>query len=206
MQLAENTVTGWSGVLADLAQKQQAAKDHLNQLRKQKAELSLEAALGSADAKKKLDRINSELGRLVLEADDFDSAIHQAEQSRVKAAQAEAETAERVRQEELSTLATAAARHAAEFTAALSQAVKAGAACKLTVQNMLTRATPEESTAWNQLLGSGPYMRAAEHAGLRAHLEFESYRGLKEHVAPLEETLAAYLERWIKKEGDANGK
>ena len=82
MQLAENTVTGWNGVLADLAQKQQAAKDHLNQLRKQKAELSLEAALGSADAKKKLDRINSELGRLVLEADDFDSAIHQAEQSR----------------------------------------------------------------------------------------------------------------------------
>ena len=130
----------------------------------------------------------------------------QAEQSRVKAAQAEAETAERVRQEELSTLATAAARHAAEFTAALSQAVKAGAACKMTIQNMLSRATPEESTAWNQLLGSGPYMRAAEHAGLRAHLEFESYRGLKEHVAPLEETLAAYLERWIKKEGDANGK
>src|ERR1035437_3785956 len=39
-QLAENTVDGWSGVIADLAAKRQAARDHTERLRAQKQELA----------------------------------------------------------------------------------------------------------------------------------------------------------------------
>jgi hypothetical protein len=73
------------------------------------------------------------------------------------------------------------------------------------IQNMLSRATPQESRGLNQLLGYGAFMRAAEHAGMRAHLEFESYRGLKEHIVPLEEDLAGRLERWLKGKENTNG-
>src|ERR1035441_4277280 len=110
--LQTNTVEGWSGVIADLSTKQQAAKDHLNRLRKQKEELSLEAALGGANAKKKLDKINSELARLTLEADDWASAISRAETEKGRAEESAAAEQERQRQEELSTLATAAIREA----------------------------------------------------------------------------------------------
>jgi site-specific recombinase XerD len=62
MQLA-NTVDGWSGVLADLAAKRQAARDRTERLRTQKQALALEAAMGGGDARKRLKDINAELAR-----------------------------------------------------------------------------------------------------------------------------------------------
>jgi hypothetical protein len=196
-----NTTAKWEGVIADLAAKRQRASEHTERLCVEKQQLALEVAMGGGDAKKKLDKINSELARLAAESDLWGTAMGQAEAEKRKAEHAEAEAADRARQQELSTLATAAVRHAAEYTAALRQAAKAGASVKLVIQNMLSRATPQESRGLNQLLGCGAFMRAAEHAGMRAHLEFESYRGLKEHVVALEADLAGRLERWLK-EGD----
>jgi hypothetical protein len=198
--LQTHTVEGWSGVIADLSTKQAAAKDHLEQLRKQKQELSLEAALGSADAKKKLDKINSELGRLTLEADDFDSAIRQAETAKSQAATMEATRVEKVRQEKLSTLAATAVGHARDFTKALEEAVQAGAATKQTIKEMLKIASNQEAPALDRLLAPGIFMRGAEHAGLRSHLEFAAYNGERSHVVALEDALSGFLERWLKKE------
>lgn len=44
MQTAENTPTGWSEVIAELAQKHASAMTHIEQLRAQKQELALDAA------------------------------------------------------------------------------------------------------------------------------------------------------------------
>src|ERR1039458_6420624 len=120
--LQTTTVEGWSGVIADLAAKRQRAAEHTERLRVEKQQLALEAATSGARAKKRLGQINVELSRLAVEADDWQSALAQAEQSKRHAEHVEAEAADRVRQEELSALATAAVRHAAEYTAALRQA------------------------------------------------------------------------------------
>ena len=64
--ITQNTTAKWEGVLADLAVKQQASRDHTERLRIQKQELALEAALGGSDARRRLEKINAELARLAL--------------------------------------------------------------------------------------------------------------------------------------------
>ena len=203
MQLATNTAEGWCAVITDLTIKQQAARDHTERLRIEKQRLALEAAMGGTESKKRLREINAELARLTLEGDDWDAAITQAETAQRQAAQAESAAAERQRQEQLSRLASAAIRHATEYTAAMCQAVEAGASVKLVIQDMLKSATPQESQSLDRLLRPNPYMRGAEHAGLRNHLEFQNYPGPREHVVPLEEALAASLARWLNGREDA---
>lgn len=192
-----STVEEWSGVLTDLSMKQNEAKDHLDSLRKQKQELSLEAALGSSDAKQKLDAINSELGRLVLEFEDYESAIRQAEAARIQAERIEAERVEKIRQSELSSLTETALRQASEFDATLVQLVLVGDSIKTLVNEMLKVATPQESPSIDRLLEFGVWMRAAEHAGLRSFLQFQGYSGDRSHLVPLEESLKTFLSRWI---------
>jgi chromosome segregation ATPase len=135
----ENTIDDWSGVVADLTAKRQAAHEHLQQLRAQKRELALEAAMGGGEAKKRLERTNAELSKLAFEIDDWDVAIVQAQAEKEQAEKSLAEVAEQARQKELSMLALAAVRHAAEYTASLRQAVKAGAALKMVVAHWSMR-------------------------------------------------------------------
>jgi hypothetical protein len=47
------------------------------------------------------------------------------------------------------------------------------------------------------LLQPGVWMRGAEHAGLRSHLEFAAYNGERSHVVALEDALSGFLERWL---------
>jgi chromosome segregation ATPase len=199
----ENTVTGWAGVIADLSAKRQAAQAHAQELRNQKAALALEAAMGSDAAKKQVTKLNQELAHLTLEADDWDSAIRQAESEKQKAEQAEKDAAERERQAELSRLASTAINHAAEFTASLQQAVKAGAAVKAVIQKMLPLARPDEMTNLNRILERGPFMRCAQWAGLQPFIEFQDYPGPKDHITALQTELSIYLGKWL---NNQNGK
>jgi hypothetical protein len=192
-----NTVPRWESVIAELTTKQQSARQHVEQLQEQKRDLALEAAMGGADARKKLDKANAELARLTLESDDWDAAIAQAQNWLADAREAEVAEAEQERRSEMRTLASAALRHAAEFDVCLRQASNAGAALKLAIQNALARATPDERRNLDRLLEAGPYMRAAEYAGLRAHLEFQAYPGLKAHITSLEETVPLFIGNWL---------
>jgi len=203
MVTTENTVTGWAGVIADLSAKRQAAAEHAGRLRARKQELALEAGMGSDTARKELAKINAELARLALENDDWDSAIRQAESEKQRAERAEKDAAERERQVELSKLAAVVIGHAAEFTAALQQAVKAGAALKLVVQNMLNRASASEQPNLDRILQRGPFQRAAEYAGLNTFVEFQKYPGARDHITALQDELAIYLSKWL---NNANGK
>jgi hypothetical protein len=92
-------------------------------------------------------------------------------------------------------------RHAGEFSASLRQAASAGAALKLVVQNMNARATSGERKNIDRILEHGIYMRAAEHAGMRAHLEFVGYTGPREHLVTLDDALAVHLGAWITANG-----
>ncbi len=195
--IEDNKPTRWERVITDLAAKRLTTRDSLGQLRAQKRDLVLEAAMGGRDAKKRLESVNAELSKLAFEIDDWDVALSQAEQAKRQAEQFAAETAERARLEEMSRLAAAVMRHAAEFTDAIRQAVKAGSVLKMAVANMLARATPEERPQLNRLLEPGSYMRGAEFAGLRSHLEFASYAGPKAHVVALEDALSIFLGRWL---------
>src|ERR1019366_10069583 len=166
-ETADNTPTRGEGVIADLAAKRQSAREHAERLRAEKQNMALEAAMGGGDARKRLKEINAELARLTLEADDWDSAIAQAEAEKGRAEQSVATERERQRQKKLSVLAATAVGHARDFTKALEEAVKAGAAVKQTIKAMLAVANNQEAPGLDRLLQPGVWMRGAEHAGLR---------------------------------------
>lgn len=200
-ELAENAPARWESIITDLTAKQQTAREHVEQLRTQKRDLALEAAMGGADARKKLEKANAELARLTLESDDWDAAIAQAQRHLADAREAEAAEAEKKRKAEMRALASTVVRHAEEFTSSLRQATKAGEALKLVIRNMIARANPQERVHLDQLLQTGgPYMRAAEHAGLRAHIEFMGYPGPREHILALEDAISIHLGGWLIKE------
>jgi hypothetical protein len=192
------TPAKWEGVLADLAAKRQGARHHAERLRTEKQNMALEAAMGGGDARKRLKEIKAELARLTLEADNWESAIAQAETEKGRAEESAASEQERQRQKELSTLAATAVEHARDSTKALEEAVKADAAVKATIRDMMVHANNQEAPGVDRLLQPGIYMRGAEHAGLRSHLEFAAYTGDRSHIVPLEEALALILGRWQK--------
>jgi hypothetical protein len=49
----------WESVIADLAARQQGAREHVERRREEKRELTLEAALGSVDAERRLAKVNA---------------------------------------------------------------------------------------------------------------------------------------------------
>jgi hypothetical protein len=205
---AENTSQRWESVIKDLTGRQRAISDHTERLRAQKRDLVLDAALGSADAKKKLEKINAELTRSAFEVDEWNEAIVQAQVQLEAAGKAEAEAAIRARHKELAALALVAVHHARTYTAALKQAATAADVLKRVVENMKSVAAPEERQGLDHLLGTGPFMRAAEYAGLRHHIEFAAYPGPQSHVGAMEDELTAHLERWLTsadQKEDSNG-
>jgi DNA repair exonuclease SbcCD ATPase subunit len=197
MQLQENTVQGWSGVVNDLSTKQQAAKDHLNLLRKQKEELSLEAALGSADAKKKLDKINYELGRLALDAGDLDSAIRKAEEAKRQAAQAEAETAERNRHQQIGAHLEKYLAEVREIDKGLERLVEHFTSSRQALDAAESLMTSTESTPIQQLKSFfGPTLSAA-HFGVGKYIELGATARHIIHRQPLARFAAGFCDRWL---------
>lgn len=153
--------------------------------------------MGGGDAKKRLKEANAELARLAFEVDDWDQAIAQAEAAKGQAEEGEANEAERLRQERLRALADTAMGRASAFTDGLRQAVKAGAALRMVIQNMVAQCSPDEQRAVAILLRSECYQRAAEHAGLKGFIEFPGYRGPRDHVVALEDEVAVHLSHWL---------
>jgi len=187
----------WAGVVADLAVKRKAAEARGAELRKRKADLSLEAALGSAQARKELEKLNAELTKLTFDCDDLGVAVQQAESEKVKAAKESAVEAERQRRAEMSRFAKIAVKHAADFTRALQQAAKAASAVKASLGEMQGLATADENRALNPLLRPQVFMRGAEHVGLRSCLEFQPYPGPPAQIVALETELGSALEHWL---------
>jgi flagellar motor protein MotB len=199
------TATNWNTTIDGMTAQRAHALETLAQLRAEKAKLALEAAMGGVEAQRKLAKINAKLNEIALDVDTWEQALAEAESKRREVEALRAREAGTARQAELSTLASTAMRHAAEFTDALRQAVKAGASLKLVVQNMLARASDTERPYLDRLLEAGPFMRAAEFVGLRSHLEFAPYPGPQAHILALEDALAVYLSRWLQPpEGSGN--
>jgi hypothetical protein len=202
--LQENTVDGWTAVAADLAAKANRYQTEAAELVQARDALALDAELGQDGAARRLQKILGEIASKEAAAQSLRTAIAQAQAHLATARKTEAEAAERQRQEKLSALAARAMRHAAEFTDALRKTIEAGNEAKAVVRAMLALATPGEQPNVDQLLRTGPYMRAAEHAGLKAFVEFQGYPGLREHVVALEGSFKVHLGRWLK--GNENGK
>jgi len=196
-EATENTPAKWESLIANLTSRADTCDREARELAHEREGLLLDAELGIGGAAKRVAKLDEEIFHRNQEAAQKREAIRQAETRLAEARQREVAEAERVRQNELCTLASAAMRHAEEFSASLRQVASAGSALKLVIQNMLSRATPGERKNIDRLLEVGPYMRAAEHAGLRAHLEFAGYTGLKEHVVPLDDALAIHLGTWL---------
>ena len=193
----ENTVQRWESVIADLTAKSNAIETEVTALSQERQNLILDAELGVNGAAKRLAKLNEEINHKTRHVAVKREAIEQAKHRLAEAREAEAAIAEQNRQSELRTLASAVLKHATEFGAGLQHATQAGSALKLVVKNMIERATPVERSSLNQLLEPGPYMRAAERAGLRAYIEFQSYPGLREHLVALEDALSAHIGRWL---------
>ena len=189
--------TKWESLITALASRADSCDREAKELAHEREGLLLDAEMGVGGAAKRVAKLDEEIAHRTREAVQKRETIRQAQTRLADARQTEAAESERTRQKNLSTLASAAMRHAEEFSASLRQAANAGAALKLVVQNMTARAAPGERKHIDRLLEVGPYMRAAEHAGMRAHLEFPGYNGLKAHLMPLEDALAIHLGAWI---------
>ena len=187
----------WESLIAVFASRADACDREAKGLANEREGLLLDAELGIGSAAKRVAKLDDEIVQRVREAAQKREAIEQARRRLADARQTEAADAERTRQKELCTLASAALRHAEGFSDSLRQAASAGAQLKLVVQNMSSRATPGERKNIDRILEHGIYMRAAEHAGLRAHLEFPGYTGPKEHLVTLDNALAVHLGAWI---------
>jgi hypothetical protein len=192
------TAAEWSQVISDLAAKQRLANEHAAELRQRKSELALASSLGEESAKKELVSITRELTRIAAEGDDYALALAQAETEKQKASVVEAEAAERERMAAMGVIAQRVIDHAAKFTAHLRSAVVSGRAVKEAAGEMLALAKPEERARIDKLLQPHAYMRCAEFAGLRDHLEFQGYPGPREHLVELEQELAVHLRAWLK--------
>ena len=197
MHLSGNNPKEWESLIANLTGRADACHREVKELAREREGLLLDVEIGTAGAAKRVAKLDEEIAQRTREAAQKRETVQQAETLLADARQTEVAEAERARQKELCALASVAMRHAEEFSASLQHAASAGAALKLVVQNMTARATPGERRSLDRLLEYGHYMRAAEHAGMRAHLEFPGYTGLKEHLVPLDDALAVHLGPWI---------
>jgi chromosome segregation ATPase len=194
-----NTVQGWTDVIATLTQQQGEDAQRIQQLQTEKRALSLDAALGNEEARKKLQNLNATLTTLAFDADNLQVALTQAQEGKKKAEQAIRDTAEKQRLAELSELATEAIEKAADYTRYIRAAVIAGQEARLILREMTRTAKPGEQTNLNRLMDYAPYERAAEFLGLRDFIETRAYTGPKEHLVPLEDEFATLLGRWLPK-------
>lgn len=196
MQTIE-TIEGWQQVITDLASKRQAAQDHAERLRGEKRGLALEAVMGSAEAKKRLDKINNDLGRFEREAEDWDAAIARAEGEKQKASEIATAKAEEARQAELRKLAAVAFQHAREFDTAAHKAAEAGAKVKAALQAIEQSTRPDERQGFAQFvgppfIGCGSYYTALQRAGFPALVDMPHGAGHS-----LEEQTAGALAAWL---------
>jgi DNA repair exonuclease SbcCD ATPase subunit len=198
VQLTANTVNGWSGVLADLAAKQQAAREHTERLRTQKQALALEAAMGSPDARKRLAQINQELAKLALESTDLDAALTQAEQSRLQAEAEQAEQAERARNKQITVHLEQYLKEVREIDKDFAQLASHFLAAKSAQDAAEALMTREERTPLQQLRSKfGPTLAAA-HVGLGNHIELGPASMHIPHRQPLAAFAAPFTDRWTK--------
>lgn len=208
MQLAEivtNPSAKWAEVIADLAAKRQAAREHTERLRAQKQELALEAAMGGTDAKKRLATINTELAKLSLESGDWDAAIAQAETAKVNAERAEAERAARDRHRQIGGHLEAYRAEVREIDAGLAALVERFQSAKQALDAAEALMIGTESAPIQQLRTTfGPTLAAA-HAGLGRFIELGSASQHIRHRQPLSQFAAAFTDRWAKGKGESNG-
>lgn len=207
MQTIE-TVQGWSGVLADLTAKRQSARDHLEQLRAQKKDLALEAAMGSTDAKRKLDKTNAELNKLAFELDDSDMAIAQAEAQKQQAEAVEATTAEQQRREQI-------AVNLGQYFVAVQEiddGLRLLAARFAVARQHLDRAEVlmigQERAPFVQLRSLWGATLAAAHFGLGDHIQLGDRAANYAHRQPLASYAAPFVKDWgvTRKEETTNGR
>ena len=190
------TAGGWDSILADLSRRRKEAEGHISSLRLRKSALSLEAALGSVEAKRELTKINTELTRASFEMDDLEQAVLRAQERKRDTAQAEAAEAERQRQSQVGAHMRAYMEHVAEIDRAMCILVERFAAARTALDAAHDLMTPDELRPAQQLRSLGPATRAAVYWGLGAHLSLE--RGILEsHKQSLSNFTRPYVEEWV---------
>jgi hypothetical protein len=197
-ETAENTPARWEGILADLAVKRQAARDHAEQLRAQKQELALEAALGGGDARKRLEKINGELAKLALEGDDWSAAITQAEQAKRQAECAEAEAAECDRREQIGAALKHYLAEVREIDVGFAMLAAHFAAAKQSLDMAEGLMTGTEGQPLQQLRSKWGATLAAAFAGLGKYIELGPASMHTQHRQPLAQFAASFTDRWTK--------
>lgn len=194
----------WQAEIDGLRAKQAANLARVEELRSTKRSLVLEAAMGGAEAKRRLDRTNADLTAASFAADDLGLAIAEAEDQKAAATAAEDAEAERQRMEQCRKLAAQAVEVSSGYSKALDAAVTAARSVKRLIFQMgelTTDLTTRQGL--DRLLGGvaqNPFELNAIHSGLK---EFVSLRGEPAHSdrhVRLEESLAYALEHWLKAE------
>jgi hypothetical protein len=204
--LTEQTVDGWSGVITDLTAKRQNHIERLTKLRQQKADISLEAAMGSPAAKTKLTKINEELHHLMIQAEDFDSAIAHAEAKKHAAENAEADTAEQERQARITESLVRFNDHVQQIDLFMQDLVNHLSAAMQELERAEVDMTADERTPMQMLHGEWGPTLAAAHYGLGTYIQLGDRSMHIQHRKPLEQFVRSFIERWLPKKEENNGK
>ena len=198
MQTTTNSAREWANIIGGLSSKQQAAEDHREQLTTEKSRLALAAAMGDANAKKRLVTINQELAKADLEGDDWASAIAQAELARTMAERTEAEASDRARHAHIGASLTqylAEVRAIDKNLAALAVHFTAAKECLDAAE---AKMVGKEGAPIRQLRSAyGPTIAAA-HFGLGAFIELGAASSNIKDRQPLEGFAKNFCDRWLK--------
>lgn len=192
------TTAGWNSVISDLTAKRQTMLDHLERLRQQKRELALEAAMGGAEARKKLAKVNAELSQTTLELDALESAGAEAESRREEAEQSEAETAEHQRQQRVTESLAAFAEAVNSIDDGLRALVSKFAKAKQHLDRAEVLMNGQERLPFQQVRSQWGATLAAAHCGLGDYISLgrESMH-VGAHGKSLAEYVTPYLEPWL---------
>ncbi len=200
------TVEEWRAIITGLTVKRQAAATHVEALRAEKRDLAPQrSAMGGADAKKKLDRINQELARADLEAEDFHAAIARAEAGERQSKQDAAAEAERTRMAQLRRDMQAYEGKTKEIDDCLRLLSSRFAEARVILDRAESIMTSQERTPIQQLRSRfGPTL-AATHAGLAAFIELGPTAANIPHRQPLAQFTAAFTAGYTTAEKNGKG-
>ena len=153
--------------------------------------------MGGVEARKRLEKVNTELAKLALESNDWDAAIRQAETAQVKAAATEAEAAEHDRRAKIGVAMERYSGEVLKIDRALAALVEHFIAATANLDAAEALMTATESQYIRQLRTVfGPTLAAA-HFGLGRYIELGATARHIQDRQPLEEYARPRVSGWV---------
>jgi hypothetical protein len=192
------TVEGCEDTIARLSDGIAARDRELEELIAHRSTLIEDAALNLNGAQKLLSDADKQIDFRTKDREIKRQAIQSVSKRLERAKEVLAREEEKQRSLQMGEIARQILTHAEAYSVHLRDVARAGDAIRDLVRKMHLLATPGPESQWlNRLNETGPYLRAAEHAGIRNTIPITPYSGPRHHVVSLDQHMRLILDRWI---------